>query len=72
MPKRRKTRTRRKTPTKRRSTKSRTVKRKLVGYTKQGKKFKLVFRKGKAKPTLGTKSFGSKKTMLVAAKKALK
>jgi len=65
MPKKRKVR--------RKSTKRRKAvssKRRLVGFTKVGPKFALVFSK-RGKPSLGNKRFGSKKTMLSAARKAL-
>ena len=56
----------RKKPTKRRSSKKRVVKRRLAGFTKTKGKFALVFKRGK-KLSLGTKRFGSKKTLLKAA-----
>ena len=73
MPKRRRKTARKRRPKrgKKVSKRKRTMKSKLVGFTKTGGKFRLVFRRGKGKPTLGSKKFGSKKTMLVAARKRL-
>ena len=72
MPKRRRKATKRRPKQKRKASKrKRTMKSKLVGFTKTGGKFRLVFRRGKGKPTLGSKKFGTKKTMLVAARKRL-
>lgn len=66
MVKRRKTMTRRKTAKRRSSKKKPVMKRRLAGFTKTKGKFALVFKRGK-KLSLGTKRFGSKKTLLKAA-----
>jgi len=74
MPRRRTTR-RRKTPMRRKRSSSRrsvSTKKKLVGFTRMAGKYRLVFKKGKGKPLLGTKKFSSKKTMLTAARKKLR
>jgi len=55
----------------RKTTKKRSVKNKLAGYTKTKGKYALVFKKGK-KLGVGKARYGSKKTMLKAAKKYLK
>jgi len=44
---------------------------KPIGFTKVGKKFALVFGT-KSRPRLGKSRFGSKKTLLTAARKKLK
>ena len=68
---RRRTPVRRKTSYRRKSYSRASTKRKLVGFTKMGGKYRLVFKKGKGKPLLGTKKFSSKKSMLLAARKKL-
>ena len=62
---------RRKTTSRKTSRKTRTTKKKLVGYTKVKGKYKLVYKKG-GKPSLGRSSYSSKKTLIAAAKRALK
>jgi hypothetical protein len=61
-------------PKRKKTTKKRKpiAKKKLVGYTKVKKKYALVFKKGRSKPTLGSGRYGSKKTLLSAAKRYVK
>jgi len=59
----------RKTTTKRRS-KTSSPKKKLIGYTRVKKKYKLVFQKGRKK-MLGRSTYSSRKSLLAAAKRKL-
>jgi len=73
MPRRRRT-SRRRTPVRRKSSSRRrsvSTKKKLVGFTRMGGKYRLVYKKGKGKPLLGTGKYSSKKSMLLAARKKL-